>query len=279
MATKQMMISAPVIVLLYDVCFVRRSVRDALAARPFLYAGLSAALAIVPTLLLLGLQPTAVGWWRGVGPFDYALDQSRMITRYLRLTFWPDPLVIDYGEAATVALRDAWREVCVIAALLVVTGIALVRKPPIGFLGAWFFLILAPSSSFVPIVSEVGAERRMYLPLVAVIALVVVLLRSRATPTIGAMLAAVAGALLIVRTVDRNIDYADPVILWRSAARTIPKNPRAHNSLGATLGSHGELAEAIAEFNEALRLRPDYVNARRNLALTTRKIETAKSDE
>ena len=58
----------------------------------------------------------------------------------------------------------------VIAALLAATLWALRRAPALGFLGAWFFLILAPTSSFVPIVTEVAAERRMYLPLAAVVA-------------------------------------------------------------------------------------------------------------
>ena len=39
----------------------------------------------------------------------------------------------------------------------------LARRPHVGFLGAWCFITLAPTSSIVPIATEVGAERRMYL--------------------------------------------------------------------------------------------------------------------
>ena len=45
--------------------------------------------------------------------------------------------------------------------------VALRARPRLGFLGAWFFVTLAPTSSVVPIATEVGAERRMYLPLMA----------------------------------------------------------------------------------------------------------------
>ena len=45
------------------------------------------------------------------------------------------------------------------------------RKWPAGFAGAVFFLALAPTSSLLPIPTEVAAEHRMYLPLAAVIAL------------------------------------------------------------------------------------------------------------
>ena len=47
------------------------------------------------------------------------------------------------------------------------------RAHPLGFLGAWFFLILAPTSSVLPMSVEVAAERRMYLPLAAVVVLAV----------------------------------------------------------------------------------------------------------
>jgi len=59
----------------------------------------------------------------------------------------------------------------VTAAIVAATLVALWRNSWSGFLGAWFFLILSPSSSFVPLPSEVLAERRMYLPLAAVLTL------------------------------------------------------------------------------------------------------------
>ena len=60
----------------------------------------------------------------------------------------------------------------VVGILLAATIWALVRKPMWGFLGAWFFLILAPTSSFMPI-RDLAFEQRMYLPLAAVVALAV----------------------------------------------------------------------------------------------------------
>ena len=50
-------------------------------------------------------------------------------------------------------------------------GCSLVYRPRLGFLGAWFFVILAPSSSVVPVAGQTIAEHRMYLPLAAVIVL------------------------------------------------------------------------------------------------------------
>jgi len=61
----------------------------------------------------------------------------------------------------------------ILLGLLFATIYALVRKPMLGFLGAWFFAALAPSSSIVPVITQTVAEHRMYLPLAAVVALAV----------------------------------------------------------------------------------------------------------
>jgi tetratricopeptide (TPR) repeat protein len=71
-------------------------------------------------------------------------------------------------------LGGVWPYALFISVLLIATFVAMKRWPTLGFLGVWFFVTLAPTSSIVPIATEVGAERRMYLPLLAVIALAVV---------------------------------------------------------------------------------------------------------
>jgi Flp pilus assembly protein TadD len=43
--------------------------------------------------------------------------------------------------------------------------------------------------------------------------------------------------------------------------------PEAHNNLGVALASQDRLNEAIAHFREALRLEPNYAQARANLAI------------
>ena len=90
-----------------------------------------------------------------------------MIVRYLRLAIVPRGLVLDYGEPLPLTLSGVAPYAAAVTALLAATIIALVRRPVVGFLGAWFFLTLAPTSSIVPISTEVGSERRMYLPLMA----------------------------------------------------------------------------------------------------------------
>ena len=115
----------------------------------------------------------SVGWALGASTLDYALSQCVMIATYLRLALWPHPLVLDYGPARPTTLLETWPYLIALTALLLLVGWTCWRRPRVGFAAAWVFIILAPTSSIIPIATEVGAERRMYLPLAGVVVLVV----------------------------------------------------------------------------------------------------------
>jgi len=172
MASKESMMVAPIVVVLYDWAFEFESLGVAIRARAPFYGGLAATWAIAAALMMTVPRSTA-GLSTTVGSWTYLLNQVEMIGRYLRLSVWPSALVLDYGLPRPLSLRDVLPGALVIVALLVATLFALVRSRPIGFLMASFFLTLAPTSSIIPISSEVGAERRMYLPFAALATLAV----------------------------------------------------------------------------------------------------------
>ena len=169
MGCKEAMATAPLMVLLYDRTFVFASLKEALRDRGLFYLGLAATWLGLAALLWFGPRAATIGFSTTVTPWTYLLNQSVLIARYLRLAFWPRLLVFDYGTPQPLTLVQAAPSGAVIVGLLLMTAAALVWRPAIGFLGAWFFVILAPSSSFIPIATEAGAERRMYLPLAAVV--------------------------------------------------------------------------------------------------------------
>jgi len=145
----------------------------------------------------------------------------------------------------------------------------------VGFLGGWFFAILAPTSSVVPVASQTIAEHRMYLPLAAVIAAAVLgafalgkrLLNHRQ----GIVLASVAGATVVVLfsflTFQRNRDYHSSLTIWQDTVDKCSDNPRAHDNLGIALREQGRLPEAIEQYEQALRLKPDAAQTRYNLGI------------
>src|SRR4029453_3870616 len=103
-----------------------------------------------------------------------------------------------------------------ILALVTVTAVAWFIDRRLAYLGTWVFVTLAPTSTFVPIATEVGAERRMYLPMIAIAVLAVLALRAvlgRRTVLVGSL--AALSIVLGVLTFQRNADYHDPIALWR----------------------------------------------------------------
>ncbi|MGH9387692.1 MAG: hypothetical protein ACRD2N_25825 [Vicinamibacterales bacterium] len=173
MACKESMVTAPVVVMVYDRVFVFSGVREAARNRSRLYGGLALTALVLAYLIVPGPRSGSAGFSAGVAPWTYLVNQTVMIVRYLRLTFWPTSLVINYGPPLSLTLQQVLPQAAAVGALLMFTLLALVRWRTVGFLGAWAFLTLAPTSSIVPIATEVGAERRMYLPLMALVAAVV----------------------------------------------------------------------------------------------------------
>lgn len=267
MASKEVMITAPVVVLLYDRTFVAGSFREALRRRGWLHAALAATWVFLGWLMLHAeLAHRGIGYSLGVSSFDYALSESRAVWTYLKLALWPHPLVFDYGWTFLHRVRDAAPFLAVVGALVLLTALALWRRPALGFLGAWFFIILSPSSSVVPIIQQPIAESRLYLPFAAVVVLAVTGLHRlhRRTVFLWTAVALLFGGL----TWRRNEDYRTPLALWSDTVAKRPENARAHNNLGSALLQAGRTAEAAAHFTTAAQLQPAYAEPRQNLGVS-----------
>ncbi len=269
MAAKEVMASAPLVVLLYDRTFLAGSFREAWRRRRKFYAALAATWLVLAYLVLAahGRNGTA-GFGGEISWLSYALTQLTAIPHYLWLCCWPHPLVFYYGRVLVTEPARILPAAVVVAGLLGATGWALVRRPPLGFLGAVFFLVLAPSSSVVPVATETMAEHRIYLSLIPVVVLAVLGLQAwlgRAALPCGLGLAGV----LLVLTWQRNEAYGDPLELWGDTVARQPANIWARNEFGKELARRpGRQGDAVAQYREALRLKPDYVEAHNNLGNT-----------
>ena len=268
--TKEVMVTAPLVVLLYDRTFLIGGFSGALRRRALLYGGLCSTWLLSAALLWSRPHEEAVGFGLGVSAWEYALNQAIALVTYLRLVVWPDPLVLDYGIARSLDASSVILELGVVALLLGATAYALVRHRPVGFVGACFFVILSPTSSFIPIVAEVAAERRMYLPSMGLVALAVALgwiglCRLRLNYLAPAMLLVLAAGLS-VGTWARNQDYRSARTVWQTAVAARPSNARAHSSLGAALADESDMQGAFRHYATALRLDPTLVDAHYNLA-------------
>jgi hypothetical protein len=214
MGAKEVMATAPLIIFLYDRTFVSGTFRNAWKRHTWLHVSHAA------TLLLLGALVYAskarggsVGTDEFVTHWSYLCTQAYAVVHYTWLSLWPAGLTFDYGpllvsDALTIVSCGA-----VVIASLGGTLWALSRKPLLGFLGAWFFIVLAPSSSFIPVNTQTIADHRMYLPLAAIVVIIAFSAFRLLGPRSWILL-----ALLVVpavsATVARNQIYLSEISLW-----------------------------------------------------------------
>ena len=267
MGTKEVMVTAPVMVWFYDRTFVAGSFAGALRQRAWIYAGLAATWLLLLVLIAStgGNRGGTVGFNVGVTPWAYALTQFEAMTRYVGLAVWPRPLVFEYGTFWVTRAGEVLPWVAGVALLLVATLVGLWRRWALGFAGVWFFGMLAPTS-LTPGTIQMIVEHRMYLALAAVIALGVVGAVVWLGRWSGWVLAAVALASGVMTNL-RNADYRDETALWRDTVAKRPSNALALTNLGRACQRLGKMDEAILFYERATVQNPRSVEARFNLGL------------
>lgn len=273
MGTKEVMVTAPLLVLLTDRVFHAGSWRELLSRRRDLHAALFATwglLAVTLASVSFGEGSAFTPWV--VSPLEYAQTQAWAVTRYLRLSVLPVGLVFDYGSPEVGRLLSRTQLLTgagVLGIALIGAAVAIRKSPAVAFLGAWFFLILAPTSSVMPMDAEFAAEHRMYLPLAAVVTLVVLgahTLRARlgswgGARWVGISLLVLAATTLGALTHLRNRDYLDHLAIWSSSIQAWPINPRAHVNRGNAHARARRLEQAIKDYDRAIELMPDHASA------------------
>jgi protein O-mannosyl-transferase len=171
MLCKEVMVVAPVLVILFDWCFHEPSLIRLIEKRTWLYVGLFACWGILAAIMISDPRGRSVGFSLGYSSWDYMTTQCWAITKYLSLSLFPIGLCGDYG---VFKVQDplVWLPCFfLLASLVLVTLWVWFRDRRLAFWGLWFFAILSPTSSFVPIATEPMAERRMYLPLISILVL------------------------------------------------------------------------------------------------------------
>jgi tetratricopeptide (TPR) repeat protein len=259
---KQTLFTAPLAVLAFDYCFIGGTMRDILRRSWRLYLGLSLTWVIGAGLILATSMDESVGYsMKSVTALGYLFSQPGVILHYLRLSLWPDTLLLNYNWPVARSIPSVVPPLITVAGVLAATLYSL-RRPErqwraFGFLGAWFFLTLAMSSSFFPI-KDLAFEHRMYLALASVAALFIVALslRIHSDKARLALVLSVAVALG-VRTHLRNEDYKSPYTIWGGVLAEVPDDPRATNELGNAYRDDGKVLEALALYEKAIKIDPE----------------------
>jgi hypothetical protein len=249
----------PLLALILD-CWVlgrpwRESVRALIGWLPLALASVAVAHHAEPVLM----SGVATPWW--TRPL-VAGDALLLSVRHL---VWPVGLGIDYGRSPGVALADrAW-----LSSLIVLVGGVCVwqsrRRYPWLLAGASLFAAtLLPTLGLIPFrfqTFSTVADRYTYLALLGP-SLALAWGLAHLPHRLPARLAAgsVCAAVLILM----GAGSAAQVTYWRSSValfdRALVVNPRswmAHLNLGGILADSGRREEAVAQYKQAMRLRPN----------------------
>lgn len=259
---KETIAVVPLIVIAWDRTFAFPSFAAAFRARRRLYGGLALVWVALAFNLWRNGQTFSAGFASaGVSPWMYLFNQPPIILNYLKLVFWPVALVNYYGwPIRDLSSAAIWPAGATVLALLLLSVVAVWKWPRIGFAAIWFWLILAPTSSIVPIATEAGAERRMYLPDAALIALIVSTgawaIRRLKFPAHTAMASLlVVTSLLSWCTFDRNREYSSALRLAETTLERWP-SANAENMVGVELAAAGRHQEAVTHLRAAAKGYP-----------------------
>ncbi len=284
---KEVAVAIPLVLLWYDRAFLAESWQELIRHRWPVYLGLFASwlilaqLAMVPienynehgTVLVHEVDFTADEPIRTViGPKEYLYSQAHAIPFYVQLAILPMGQSLDHAWRATYSLGEAiWPGILVVAALML-TVWCIFRAPRWSFVGGCFFLILAPTSSILPI-QDIVFEHRMYLPLASVLTLVVFAIHEGLRRTAStqsndsSQLSASQGMVVVLMvlvvaygsvSIARNEVYRDDESMWKDVITKNPNNPRAYHGLAHAYMSRGDWANAILNLEKTIELHPEY---------------------
>jgi Flp pilus assembly protein TadD len=236
--------------------------------RPILYVGLA-----LNPVVIFGLAAVLGGRGGSAGlttasVVGYALTQCRAIWLYLGRFLWPATLVLDHGEGLATGLAEVWPFVVATTALVVGVAIGFWRSPRAFFPLVAATVLLAPTTSIVPVKTQTIAEHRMYLPAAFLMGGLVTAVASVATSLgcerrrTGCRLAGIAMVAAITtasvgRTIIRNRDFATAATLWQQNVRDCPANERGFTNLVAAIIREGRFAEATPLARQAVEAHPE----------------------
>lgn len=281
MATKEAMVGAPLIVFAWDWTFAKKPFRELVRERWMLWAGLELTWVLLWALVAMDARPLSSGFHFPDWPWTtYLATQCGVILGYLRLVVWPSPLILDYDVRAVAALSQAAPAFVLLSLMFVLSLWGFVRRKPWGFVGLTFFVLLGPTSSVLPIVTEIAAEHRMYLPLAVLVAAAVAALSTwlrgaddRDTSAHRrADLIVVASAVVVMiplgmATSARNRVYASDAGMWFDTVQKQPKNARARTNYASDLLKSGQSKAAEEHLQVAVAESPNFAEAHANLGV------------
>ncbi len=280
-ASKEVIVTAPIVILVYDWVFLAPRPWKLLIKRGWYYALLAGVIALSfiywsGKMAVAGGNVVALGFdYKWYSSWEYLMSQSHVILHYIRLAFWPDILSLDYQDwAAIKTWRDCWLQGSVLSAAVLFSLVAIFLRWWIGFAIFAFFAIVAPTSSIMPI-QDLIFDHRMYLSLAPLICLVIGVgwhisrllvdrgdFPARAMSAIRCLVVTGLVIALSVATMFRNDDYRSRESIWSDVVKKRPNCVRALTEVASQKYNPGTADEARELIKRSVELYPNYADAR-----------------
>ncbi len=276
LAAKEETAALPALMIFYDYFFLSRGNWRGVIRRGWYYAVLLALVGLAAARLFYALAHTAdptVGFRAGISAYVYLLTQSRVLWRYLQLVVVPVGQNLDYDLRASTSLFSPWTTLPALLAVLALLG-ALVwqvaKQKQAAFWALGFFVLLSPTSSFVP-QRDFIYEHRAYFPLFC-LAIAIGWLAAKAMSGLksdGRRLAVISAVLLLclAGTVLRNQVWATESTLWRDVIAKSPNKARPYVGMARALVEEGRPNDARQALERGLRNDPNNYDLRMNLGV------------
>jgi tetratricopeptide (TPR) repeat protein len=212
----------------------------------------------LPVVGILAKSSTAGFHVIGLSWSQYFLTECRAIWVYLGKFVLPVHQNIDYNFAVSRSLTDHGAIFGLLALVLMTVAAWLYRRRvPLASYGWFTFLILiAPTSSFVPILDPL-VERRLYLPFIGLVFIVLEFLRRWRTTR--QVLAATLALVIVAEgwaTWQRNQFWGDKIAMWQDSASKSAGKLRPQFQLAHAYFDAGQFPESVAGYAKAAQTEP-----------------------
>src|SRR5213593_4232584 len=282
--TKAVAVTLPVMIVVQDFLYRDRVryptvisyIRD--WRRLFLPVGILAVLNVaylVQRSILLPEWAEAMLHERWVTPWIWFMSQWPALLYYVRLFLWPDALSVDHDfpYAMSVIEPRAWLSLLVIVVWIALALRIARRHPQMTFATLWFFVTLAPESSFAPL-AEVINDHRPYIASslgLSVLLAYVLYQAANLLGTRGRQAFVAISLILCVAAVGfnryRTWQWSDALRLWEDTVRKGPNNTRAWMNTGLIYMGRGDMVSARRHLERARELAPGYAYVHMNLSV------------
>ena len=268
--SKEISFTFPINLALFDLMYMCEN-REMVKRRLKVYIGIGLPLILYPIFFLRGgifamLFRQSHPWT----PWENFLTQSNVIIQYFKLILLPllRWLNIDHGFQISKSLFEypTFVSISIILFLLILATGLIRKKRLISFSIFWFFIVLAPTSSIIPI-PDIMVEYRLYLPMFSLSLILALglhylfqLLARYHSKILGQGVVWGISILILsfysVVTVERNKIFGDELTLWSDAVKKSPEKIRPKISLVGAYNQHGLYDQAIATSLEVLKREP-----------------------